>query len=305
VRSSLSLPLKTGDLVLGALNVYSDHPRAFNVESALSLGAFAAQATTSLFLLGQLQAQREDTAYVTSFSHRVQESLRTVLPDVPDLEMVGASVPSAPNAEVGGDWYDALVLPDGTVGLVIGDVMGHDIGAVTAMAQLRTMVRTGAWLGNSPVEILRAVDQLAELSGITETATLFYGKLSRNGSHAQLHYSNAGHLRPMLRDPTGTVSILAGGSRVLLGALGTANATDPLAGAVGEAELPPGALLLLYTDGLVERSGTTVDEATEVISSILAGFGADAPLTELCQQLLASPNATDDTTVFAIRNTAI
>lgn len=102
VRSSISLPLTHGQQVLGALNVYSDHPDAFGVEAMLSLGAFAAQATTSLFLLGELQEQRDDNAYVTAFSGIIQESLRTVLPDVPGLEMVGGSIPSAQHAAVGG-----------------------------------------------------------------------------------------------------------------------------------------------------------------------------------------------------------
>ena len=106
--------------------MYSDSPEAFGVQSLVSLGAFADQATTSLFLLGELQEQRDDNAYVTAFASTVQDSLRTVLPDVPGLELVGGSVPSAPHAAVGGDWYDALRLPDGSVGLIIGDVMGHD-----------------------------------------------------------------------------------------------------------------------------------------------------------------------------------
>ena len=96
IRSSLSLPLRTGELVLGALNVYSNAPAAFGKEAAESLTAFAQQATTSLFLLGRLQAQRADTAYVTAFAHTIQASLRTVLPEVAGLELVGASMPSSP-----------------------------------------------------------------------------------------------------------------------------------------------------------------------------------------------------------------
>jgi Stage II sporulation protein E (SpoIIE)/GAF domain len=300
VRSSLSLPLKTGDLVLGALNVYSDSPEAFGVEALLSLGAFADQATTSLFLLGELQEQRDDNAYVTAFSRTVQNSLRTVLPDVAGLELVGGSVPSAPHAVVGGDWYDALVLPDGSVGLVIGDVMGHGIEAVTAMAQMRTMVRAGAWLGVSPAAVLDMADELAQLTGITETATLFYGRLVRDGSSAQLHYCNAGHLHPLLRSPNGTVVVLEGGNRMLLGALnaGAAPATPSETGVV---ELPAGSLLLLYSDGLVERASATLEEATDALCQTLSEFDADAPLEQLCQQLLEAPGARDDTTVFTMR----
>jgi Stage II sporulation protein E (SpoIIE)/GAF domain len=300
VRSSLSLPLKTGDLVLGALNVYSDSPDAFGVAALLSLGAFADQATTSLFLLGELQEQRDDSAYVTAFSRTVQESLRTVLPEVAGLELVGGSVPSASRATVGGDWYDALVLPDGSVGLVIGDVMGHGINAVTAMSQLRPMVRAGAWLGVSPGAVLDMTDELAEVAGITETATLFYGQLVRDGSRAQLRYCNAGHLLPLLRMPDGAVTALDGGSRMLLGALNT-GAAPATASPTGVVELPEGSLLLLYTDGLVERATATLEEATDALSRTLSEFDSKQPLERLCQQLLQAPGARDDTTVFTVR----
>lgn len=302
VRSSVSLPLKHGDQVLGALNVYSDSPDAFGVEALLSLGAFADQATTSLFLLGELQEQRDDNAYVTAFSSTVQESLRTVLPEVDGLELVGGSIPSAEHAVVGGDWYDALVLPDGAVGIVIGDVMGHDIAAVTAMAQLRTMVRAGAWLGGSPAEVIEMTDELAKLTGITEMATLFYGKLVREGSGARLHYCNAGHLHPLLRATDGTVTTLEGGDRMLLGALDAGAAPDAFR--AGVVDLPVGYLLLLYSDGLVERGGRgSVDDATDELRHTLSEFTVDLPLAQLCQRLLDAPDPSDDTTVFAVRIT--
>jgi serine phosphatase RsbU (regulator of sigma subunit) len=297
------LPLQTGALVLGALNVYSDSPEAFGVQSLVSLGAFADQATTSLFLLGELQEQRDDNAYVTAFSSTVQDSLRAVLPDVAGLELVGGSVPSAPHAVVGGDWYDALVLPDGSVGLVIGDVMGHGIEAVTAMAQLRTMVRTGAWLGSSPDAVLDMTDKLAQLTGITETSTVFYGRLTHLGAGAQLHYCNAGHPHPLLRAPDGTVTPLDGGDRLLLGALNPVSDPAPTT-TTGFAELVPGSLLVLYSDGLVERDSVTVEDATEALYRTMSAFGADTPLEQLCQGLLLeTTGARDDTTVFAVRVT--
>lgn len=301
VRSSISLPLTHGQRVLGALNVYSDHADAFGVEALLSLGAFADQATTSLFLLGELQEQRDDNAYVTAFSSTVQESLRTVLPEVPGLEMVGGSIPSAEHAVVGGDWYDALVLPDGSVGIVIGDVMGHDIAAVTAMAQLRTMVRSGAWLGASPSRVVEMADELAKLSGITEMATLFYGRLVRGDRGARLHYCNAGHLQPLLRGPGGTVTSLEGGNRMLLGALDAGAVTATFQ--EGVIDLPSGTLLLLYSDGLVERGTSSVEEATVALREALAEFEEDAPLDQLCRRLLDAPGASDDTTVFMVRAT--
>jgi serine phosphatase RsbU (regulator of sigma subunit) len=255
--------------------------------------------------LGELQDQRDDSAYVTAFSHNVQRSLRTILPEVTGLELVGGSIPASARAEVSGDWYDALVLPDEAVALVIGDVMGHDIEAVTAMAQLRTMVRSGAWLGHRPDQVLAMADELANLAGITETATLFYGRLTRtspDGSRrpgAELAYSNAGHLHPLIRDPNGSVTLLDGGNRMLLGALGTGAA--PQDTHIAKIAVPAGAILLLYTDGLVERHGVSLDDATDQLVQTLAGFDPTAPLTELCRQLLADATARDDTTVFTIR----
>ena len=300
IRSSLSLPLRTSDdVVLGALNVYSDSVDAFSVDTGSSLGAFAAQATTSLFLLGELQEQRHESAYVTEFSRTVQEQLRTVLPAVPGVEMVGGSVPSASRAVVGGDWYDALLLPDGAVALMIGDVMGHDVKAVAAMAQLRTMVRAGAWLGHAPDEVLAMADELAFQAGLAETATVFYGRLTRGGSSTRLEYCNAGHLQPLLRSADGAVTALDDGTRLLLGTLGT-GAAD-VSGHNGQVEMAPGSILLLYTDGLVEHAGVSLDEATEDLVRRFSSFDPSAPLSELCHELLHTADARDDTTVFTIR----
>jgi serine phosphatase RsbU (regulator of sigma subunit) len=161
-------------------------------------------------------------------------------------------------------------------------------------------VRAGAWLGVSPGAVLDMTDELAQMAGITETATLFYGRLIRDGTGAQLHYCNAGHLLPLLRMPNGTVTALEGGNRMLLGALntGAAPATPSTTGVV---ELPTGSLLLLYTDGLVERATATLEEATDALRHTLSEFDANEPLEQLCQQLLAAPGARDDTTVFTVR----
>jgi serine phosphatase RsbU (regulator of sigma subunit) len=279
--------------------VYSDAPAAFGKEAAKSLAAFAEQATTSLFLLGRLQAQRSDTAYVTAFSHTIQASLRTVLPEVAGLELSGGSIASAPHAAVGGDWYDAFVLLDGSVGLVIGDVMGHGIEAVTAMAQVRTMVRTAAVSGLDPADVLRVTDELADQSGISETVTVFYANLHMEKAGMSLRYCNAGHPNPLLRTPEGEVTELKGGKRPLIGAI-VPGAPNRLAD-VGTCDLAPNSLLLLYTDGLVEGRGRDENTAAAGLRERLAALGPEGSLEELCDQLLDPPNAKDDTTVFAIR----
>ncbi len=302
IRSSLSLPLKAQEHILGALNVYSNAPNAFSTEAARSLEAFAEQATTSLLLLSRMQAQREDSAYVTSFAGTVQDSLRPVLPHVDGLELTGASVPASPHAAVGGDWFDALELPGGTLGLVIGDVMGHDVAAVTTMAQVRTMVRTAAWAGLEPVALLRLVDQLVNASGISETVTLVYATLNRDDAGAwRLEYCNAGHPAPLLREADGTVRELDGGTRVLIGTIGTGAQEGAWTGQVGTAHLPPGAVLLLFTDGLVERPGVDIDAATAALSRTLAAMDPGEDLDVMRHRLLDQPSPSDDTTILAVR----
>lgn len=301
VRSSLSMPLTTREgTVLGTLNIYSDTVDAFDAETRSHLRAFAAQATTSLFFLGKLQAERQSSAYLSSFSRVVQTSLHSVLPDVPGIELVGGTVPSAAHASVGGDWYDALVLRDGSLGIVIGDVMGHDVQAISAMAQMRTMVRSGAWLGQSPAEVMAMTDQLADLVGIAETATLFYGRLVGTGAHARLAYCNAGHLHPFLRRADGTVEVLDDGTRILIGALAAGPVLPDTVTA--HVAIPSGSVLLLYTDGLVERGDMGVDEATAELRRKLAEYDPATSLAEFCAGLLTAHVARDDATVFALAN---
>lgn len=304
VRSSLSLPLKAEEHILGALNIYSDAPDAFSDEAAHSLEAFAEQATTSLLLLSRMQAQRDDSAYVTSFAGTVQDSLRPVLPHVAGLELTGGSVPASPQAAVGGDWFDALVLPDGSLALVIGDVMGHDVAAVTTMAQVRTMVRTAAWAGLDPVALLRLVDQLVNASGISETVTLVYATLETTTSGAwRLAYCNAGHPAPLLREADGTVRKLDNGTRVMIGTIGTGAHEGTRTGRIGTADLAPGAVLLLYTDGLVERPDVDIEVATAALSRTLAAVDPAEDLDALRRRLLDEPSPSDDTTVLAVRRT--
>jgi len=177
--------------------------------------------------------------------------------------------------------------------------MGHDIEAVTTMAQLRTMVRAGAWLGHPPDHVLAMADELVHNAGLAEIATVFYGRLTRADSSAQLEYCNAGHPQPLLRTIDGTVTALEGGSRVLLGTLRPDSPDVESHNA--QVEIPPGSILLLYTDGLVERDSVSIDDATDHLIQTLSSFVPSAPLTELCEQLLASSNDRDDTTVLAVR----
>lgn len=186
--------------------------------------------------------------------HRLAETLqRAMLPelaDIPDLDVWAYYAPSSTHAQVGGDWYDVLHIEDGLVGLVVGDVVGHDIEAAAVMGQLRSVVRSYAFERGAPGSVLERVDELVEGMGMTRAASLVLGLLrgpaegSDDGAW-RLEYSRAGHLPPVLvRDGVSTQLDGAPGPLVGFGAAERETAVTSLL---------PGDVLVFYTDGLIER----------------------------------------------------
>jgi PAS domain S-box len=160
--------------------------------------------------------------------------------------------PATRPLEVGGDWYDIVELPDGRIGIVVGDCVGHDLGAATVMGQLRSACRALLLQDASASQALTAMDRFASFVPGAECATVFCGIL--DPATGSLRYSSAAH-------PPGIV-ILPGGRVVLLdGARSLPLAIRQDAGRIdADYVLPPRSTLLLYTDGLVERRGQPLTE---------------------------------------------
>jgi serine phosphatase RsbU (regulator of sigma subunit) len=181
----------------------------------------------------------------------LQRSMLPSIPQVPGLDIAAHFLPSSGTAAVGGDWYDVLPLPDGAVGLAIGDVMGHDMHAAAAMGQLRSVLRSYAWEGDSPAGVLDRLDRLVQGLHMAQLATTIYARLVPSDDGFVLTYANAGHLPPLLLTPDGKVVWLEEGHSPLIGAVDEADKNgEPRAQA--SLPLPVGSVLLLYTDGLVE-----------------------------------------------------
>ena len=130
----------------------------------------------------EAEGRRRDAAvelYATE--HRMAETLqRSLLPELPALPGLGLAaryVAGAPGQEVGGDWFDVFPIDGGRVGLVIGDVMGHDLAAAAAMSQIRSALRAYAWRGESPGAVLEQLDQFVTNFAMTPLVTVFYGML--------------------------------------------------------------------------------------------------------------------------------
>ncbi len=221
------------------------------------------------------------------------------LPAVPGLVAAGRALPCGDGP--GGDWYDLLPLSDGVVGVVVGDVMGHDAAAAEVMAQLRSAVRAEAGSSGSPSRLLQRLDDLVDAQaevGPVQLATALYGRLVLDHDGALLLFGNAGQLPPLLRGPDGRVTRLTGALSPVLGAGAPSRADAAVC-------LPLGSTLLLYTDGLVERRHADLDDAVDILAAVLAGLPADArPVTVLDAVLSRlTADASDDVAVLALQVT--
>ncbi|MCF6470041.1 PAS domain S-box protein [Nonomuraea sp. MG754425] len=227
----------------------------------------------------------------------LQHSLLAEPPELPDAQIRARYRASPSAAEVGGDWYDSFVLPDGGTVVAIGDVAGHDLAAAVTMSQLRNMLRALAMdRCEPPGEILTRLNLAMESLSGEVTATCALARLERlDGGHL-LHYAVAGHPPPLLVTADGVSLFLDGAASPLLGFRHDRTCPSETV------PLPPRSTFLLYTDGLVERPGEHLDLGLERLRR-LAGTLAGEPIDTFCDNLLSGLPTTglDDIAVIALR----
>ena len=300
IHSSLSMPLEGDSQVLGALNLYGEAAGAFGQDSVRVADAFAEQAVVILRYLNQLNVERAQLAQERAVAAELQRSLQPTIPDMDGITAAARYLVSGSAVQVGGDWYDLFPLPDGAIGVAIGDVMGHDVTAAASMGQLRSVLRSYAYEGSSPSIVLDRLDRLVQGFEMAEVATAIYGRLILEHGQGLFLFCNAGHLPPLVRLPDGTVRRLAGGAHHLIGAL------PPGVVRRGEAAvtLPAGSLLLLYTDGLVETRVRSFDDGIDLLSTALAALPAQQTPAQICDALVGAmvgDDPEDDVALLAIR----
>ena len=223
--------------------------------------------------------------------HQIAETLQhSLLPDrLPQLgvlELAARYLPGGSGAEVGGDWYDVIELPTGEVALVMGDVVGRGIAAAALVGKLRNALRAYALEGHEPGDALERLNVLLDRDAM-EMATLVY--LVYQPERGTVRWVNAGHPAPLVRHADGSREFWEDGRYVPLGVL-------PAVGyRAASGRLEPGATLLLYTDGLIERPGVPL---TATLDRLRAAATVNGSADALCEATLASmlpeENAGDD-----------
>jgi anti-sigma regulatory factor (Ser/Thr protein kinase) len=199
-----------------------------------------------------LRRAAEEVEVERSVAETLQRSLlREKLPDVAGLRIAAHYEPGSTEARIGGDWYDAVPLRDGRVAMVIGDVVGRGIKAAARMAHLQSAVRAYALEGLRPALILERMNSFVYELDESGTATLLIAVIDPESETTTL--ASAGHPPPLIVPPEGESVFAEGPPGTPLGAFGLPTYEESVV------STPAGSTMIMYTDGLVERSDQTLD----------------------------------------------
>ncbi|WP_217133827.1 SpoIIE family protein phosphatase [Streptomyces sp. AC558_RSS880] len=293
MHSAAIAPIRSTRAVLGALTLgRTETPAAFAPTDLPLIEDIARRAGLALDNARLYQRQRK-------VAETMQNHLLPQMPGVSGLEMTVRYLPAPDASHVGGDWYDAFPLSDASTALAIGDVVGHDLEAAAGMAQVRNMLRAYAWSQHEPPS--RIVERLDEaIQHITDVAmaTMIFGRIeAAHDGHWQLSWTNAGHPPPLLISRDGLTSYLTDGHGILLGTQAGLRRPD------ATVLLPPGSTLVLYTDGLIEAPGQSLDTGLNRLRRHAAAL-AHRSLTPFTDQLLhrvRPADNDDDVALLALR----
>jgi phosphoserine phosphatase RsbU/P len=252
IRTLLGVPLFAGGKVIGVLHVGSLSGRPFGQRDAVLLQLAADRAA---FALHSLMSQ--DDALAAVALHR--SLLPATLPAVPGTDLAARYVTGSGN--VGGDWYDVFPLPDGRLGVVVGDVAGSGLAAAVIMGRMRSALRAYVLQTQDPAAALRLLDRKIQYFEPDAMATVLYGLYSPETG--EFVCSSAGHLPPVLAAPGARAALLPVRPDPPIG-----TADDPPR-RCATVFIPPGALLCCFTDGLVERRDNSVDHGIGELAAVL------------------------------------
>ena len=285
LQSLLGVPLLVEERLIGVVHVGALTSRTFTPDEIDLLGRAADRAALAI---GARLYERQ-----RGLAEEMQRSLfPRPLPEFPGVSLAARYWPAAA-APLGGDWYDAFMLPTGTLGLVMGDVVGRGFRAAALMAQLRSALRAYAFDGNEPWDLMIKLNVLLRRIDPGASATLLY--LEFDSDAGRMRLASAGHLPPLLRRD-GEATFVELPPAVPLGVIANPVYDDLVL------EVHPPMELVLYTDGLMERAGEALEDGFERLRAAGSSdsSGPDELAERLVSALLPEGAATDDAAVMVL-----
>ncbi|MHC1563201.1 ATP-binding SpoIIE family protein phosphatase [Actinomycetospora sp. C-140] len=285
IRSLLGVPLVAEGGVIGVLHVGTLRPRLFTSDDADLLQT----AADRIAMVTRTRMSDLDRAAASALQRSL---LPGQLPRVNGMEFAARYIPGEAGG-LGGDWYDVFSLPSGRIGVVIGDVVGRGLQAAVVMGRLRSALRAFALEEDDPAEVLERLDGNVQHFEDNVMATVMYAIIEP--SLERLALSTAGHLPPILAQP-GTPSALVNIPVDL-----------PVGVSVGAPrrttliDLPSDALLFLYTDGLVERRGRTLDTGLDDLNAAVVSDDAETVCARVLHDLVGGTPVGDDVAMLVLR----
>jgi phosphoserine phosphatase RsbU/P len=284
VRSVAGMPLLADGAVLGVLHVGSLDGRKFTARDVQLLQLAADRAAAAV----QALTSRSDREAASA----LQRSLvPPALPRIAGAELAARYVPGT--GRVGGDWYDVFVLPSGEPCVVVGDVAGAGLRAAVIMGRMRSTLRSYALETADPADILSRLDRKMQYFEPDAMATVACAVLDPSISQARV--SLAGHLPPVLAAPGRGAELAEMAGDLLIGADSSARRRT------ASIQIPPGALLCLYTDGLVERRDRPLDDGFRELCQAITAGPPDPACAKVMNALVRNGPAADDIALLMLR----
>jgi len=286
IRSLLGVPLLISGTVIGVLHVGTLGSRRFSDDDVQLLRIVADRMASAI----QARQAETERAAARMLQRRL---LPARLPVVAGLEMAARYVP-AERGGVGGDWYDVFVLPSGGLCVVMGDVVGRGFTAADEMGRLRSALRAHALFSSDPAEALSRLNQQVrhfERPGMIATVQLAMWEPSLK----RLHLSSAGHLPLVLAVPDGPTSIVDVPSDPPLGVSGGLRRRSTTI------DVPAGALLCFYTDGLVERRTSSLDVGLQRLCDAVVARPVESVSASIMGKLVGDDPPDDDIALLVLR----
>jgi serine phosphatase RsbU (regulator of sigma subunit)/integral membrane sensor domain MASE1 len=287
--AALAMPARTAGTTFGALEF------RFADESAID-GLVSAMARTLADLMAPALHRARLYDEEREGAHQLQQALLPVVPEqLPGVVLAGCYRAADQHHDVGGDWYDAFPLPGGRVGFAVGDVVGHDLRAAAAMGRLHSALSVlAAAEHDGPAAVLDALDRASSAIPGAGLTTIGYGEY--DPATARLRYACAGHPPPLLVTDHHAEFLSGGRSRPLAAAAG------PRVEAT--VDIPPGSMLLWYSDGLVERRDDDLDTGMDRLASTCSRLDGASPqiwCDAVMEELTGGQRLLDDVVLLCLR----